>query len=80
MHITAIDASHSKAKQEDGGYRESFLHVEEILGGSFGVCEVSDFIQALYSNCVLMWCKKDQGECVVHGSMIKNRTKTLSSL
>ena len=36
------------AKQEEDGYCEGFINVEEILGGSFGVYEVSDCIQALY--------------------------------
>ena len=54
LHVEEIFGALCGVEREEGGPCKCFLHVEEILGGSFGVCEVSDCIQALYSSFLLM--------------------------
>ena len=54
VHVHGHVGAFCGAEQEEGGPHEGFIHVEEILGGSFGVCEKSDCIPTLYSSCFLM--------------------------
>ena len=40
MHVHGHVDALCRVEQEEGGYYEGFIHVEEILSRSFGVCEV----------------------------------------